>query len=132
MRAYEIGALAAIILAGAGTAAFSQNVGTIQADKLAVWVNKMPPGPSSIHATGTITAPTPCHQTMTSYEGDSKSEPPIYRVKVTIVAQPGVICIQKISDVDFRYDQPNYVGNHAEMEVFSDTDSKTVKIEVVQ
>jgi hypothetical protein len=124
--------LAALAIAGTCSGALSQDVGTIQADKLAAWVNKMPPGPFSIYVIGTITAPTPCHQAITSYQGDSKSEPPIYRVKVTIVEQPGVICIQKISDIDFRYDQPNYVGNHQEMEIFSDADSKTVKIDVVQ
>ncbi|MCO5159575.1 MAG: hypothetical protein M9939_00440 [Mesorhizobium sp.] len=133
MKTFGRLSLAALMSAGACGGALSQDVGTIQAEGLYAWVDKMPPPPDGIHLRGTITAPTPCHETATSYEGDSKSNPPIYRVKVSIVEpSPDLTCVQVIADIPFAYDEANYVGNHEQMEVFSDNDSKTVKIEVVQ
>jgi hypothetical protein len=98
---------------------------------LSAWVNKMPPGPYSLHAAGKITAPTPCYDALAVYAGDDKSNPPVYRVKITLLQHPG-ICIQKLTDISFRYSQPNYVGNDASMTIFSDQDSKTIPIDVVQ
>jgi len=109
-------------------------VGTILDDKqhpLSAWVNKMPPTPDSLHVVGWIVAPTPCYETATTYEGESKSNPPVYRIKVSLIEPRGVICIQRISPIRFRYDQPNYSGTNEEAEVFSESDSKLTKIEVV-
>jgi hypothetical protein len=131
-----------VIAATVATAAFIGTSGVIVAQGMKVgelkdlyaWVNKMPPGPPSIIAIGRITAPTPCYDALADYAGDSKSNPPIYRVKVTLHLQqpPGVMCIQRLTDIQFRYRQPNYVGNHEKMEIFSDQDSKTIPIESVQ
>jgi hypothetical protein len=98
---------------------------------LSAWVNKMPPGPYSLHAIGKITAPTPCYDAFAEYAGDDKSNPPVYRVKITLRQHPG-ICIQKLTDLPFRYTQFNYVGNHANITIFSDQDSKTIPIDIVQ
>jgi hypothetical protein len=98
---------------------------------LSAWVNKMPPGPFSLYAIGKITAPTPCYDALAEYAGEDKSNPPVYRIKITLRQHPGN-CIQKLSDISFRYAQPNYVGNDANMTIFSDQDSKTIAIDVVQ
>ena len=97
---------------------------------LHAWVDKMPPGPASIHATGKITAPTPCYDALAEFAGLDKSNPPIYLVKVTLRLRPGV-CIQVISNVAFSYAQPNYADNAEKMTIFSEQDSKTIPIEIV-
>jgi len=101
-----------------------------QLSDLHAWINKMPPGPPSIHATGKITAPTPCYDALAEFAGLNKSNPPIYRVKVTLRQRPGV-CIEVLSDVPFSYAQPNYVDNAEQMTIFSEQDSKTITIEIV-
>ena len=126
---------AGVILLSSPSLAQDWKVGTILDDKehpLYAWANKMPPTPDSLHVRGWIVAPTPCYGTVTTYEGDSKSDPPIYRIKISLVEPRDVICIQLISPVPFRYDQPNYTGTHQEAEVFSESNSKIKKIEVVQ
>jgi hypothetical protein len=97
---------------------------------LHAWVDKMPPGPASIHATGKITAPTPCYDALAEFAGLDNSNPPIYLVKVTLRPRPGV-CIQVVSNVAFSYVQPNYADNAEKMTIFSDQDSKTMPIEIV-
>jgi hypothetical protein len=97
---------------------------------LHAWVDKMPPGPASIHATGKITAPTPCYDAVVEFAGLDKSNPPIYLVKVTLRPRPGV-CIQVIANIAFSYAQPNYADNAEKMTIFSDQDSKTIPIEIV-
>lgn len=128
-------AIGSLLLPNATLAQERHKVGTILDDKehpLYAWVNKIPGQPPSLHVIGSIVAPTPCHETVTTYEGDSKSNPPVYRIKVSIVEPRAGACPQVISAVAFRYDQPNYAGSHQEVEVFSDTDSKVKGIEVVQ
>jgi hypothetical protein len=122
-------AAAALTVIGTSGASAQGKVGELK--DLGAWVNQMPPGPPSINAIGKITAPTPCYEALADYAGDSKSNPPIYRVKVTLQLQqpPGVFCIQRLTDIQFRYRQPNYVGTHQMMEIFSDQDSKTIPIE---
>ena len=97
---------------------------------LHAWIDKMPPGPASIHATGKITAPTPCYDAVAEFAGLDNSNPPIYLVKVTLRPRPGV-CIQVVSNVAFSYVQPNYADNAEKMTMFSDQDSKTIPIEIV-
>ena len=98
---------------------------------LIAWANKMLPGPFSLHAKGEVTAPTPCHDAIAEYAGEDKSNPPIYRLKVTLIQKPGV-CIQRLSDIPFAYTQQNYLGNHQKMEIFTDKDSKIIAIDFVQ
>jgi hypothetical protein len=99
---------------------------------LHAWVDKMPPGPASIHATGKITAPTPCYDALAEFAGLDKSNPPIYLVKVTLRQRPGPgACIQVVSNIAFSYSQPNYTDNAEKMTIFSDQDSKTIPIEIV-
>jgi len=118
------------IVAGAAMAQ-AKKVGELK--DLGAWINKMPGVQPSIHATGMITAPTPCFNAFTEYAGDDKSNPPIYQVKVTLRPIPGVAaCIQKLTDISFFYMQPNYAGTHKQMTIFSDQDSKTISIEIVQ
>src|SRR5580704_13544253 len=77
---------------------------------LHAWVDKMPPGPASIHATGKITAPTPCYDALAEFAGLDKSNPPIYLVKVTLRQRPGG-CIEVLTNIAFSYVQPNYADN---------------------
>lgn len=121
--------LLAFVIAGGGATAEATKVGELK--DLSAWANKMPPGPFSLHAIGKITAPTPCYDATAEYAGDDKSNPPVYRLKISLRQHPG-ICIQKLTDIPFRYAQSNYVGNHANMTIFSDQDSKTIPIDVVQ
>ena len=111
----------------------SSKVGTLS--DVYAWKN-VQPGPGafpSLHVTGKIVVPNPCYTTSTDYAGDSASTPPVYRVRVNVIPpSTGTNCIQMIVSKEFRYDQPNYTGMHKMLEAFSDTDSKTVEIVVVQ
>jgi hypothetical protein len=98
--------------------------------ELHAWVDKMPPGPASIHATGKITAPTPCYDAVAEFAGLEKSNPPIYLVKVTLRQRPGV-CIEVLTNIAFSYVQPNYADNAEKMTIFSEQDSKTIPIEMI-
>jgi hypothetical protein len=131
--AYVTSTLSAFVFV---TSAYALEVGEIHDSKelpLSAWVNKMPGSPPSLHVRGFITAPTPCHTTVTRYEGDSKTNPPIYRIKISFVDPPkGTICLQTLWPVEFDYDQQNYAGNHASVEIFSDTHSRTKDLETAQ
>jgi hypothetical protein len=50
--------------------------------------------------------------------------------KVSVKPRGGV-CIQCIAETSFRYDKKNYAGNYETIEVSSDQDSKTVKVQIV-
>jgi hypothetical protein len=128
--AFAIGAIILIAPIVALAQGGAMKVGELK--ELSAWVNKMPVGIPSFHVTGKITAPTPCHEVLTEYAGDLKTHPPVYRVKVSLRSKPGIICIQKLSDLNFHYLQPNYAGSHGKAQVSSDQDSKDVNIEVVQ
>ncbi|WP_417768444.1 hypothetical protein [Stappia sp.] len=96
------------------------------------WVNVMP-GPGSaptLHVTGKVTAPSPCHQVLAEFDGFDKSEPPVYRVKVVLGEQQG-LCPQVLTDKEFHYVERNYAGNSKQLRVLSDTDGKTVDIQTV-
>jgi hypothetical protein len=96
---------------------------------LYAWVNKMPPGPASIHATGKITAPTPCYHALAQFAGVDKSNPSIHLVKITLWRRLGY-CTQRLTDIPFSYERPNYADRSEKMRLFSDQDSKTILIEV--
>ena len=89
----------------------------------------MPPHVVSINAAGMIMAPNPCYDALVAFAGMDKSNPPIYRVKVTLQEQHG-FCIQAFADIPFSYRQWNYAGRAAKITIFSGSDSKTVPIEV--
>ncbi|WP_428699556.1 hypothetical protein [Stappia sp.] len=96
------------------------------------WVNAMP-GPGSaptLHVTGKVTAPTPCYEVLAEFDGFDKSDPPVYRVKVTLSERPG-LCPQVLTDKEFHYVERNYAGTSKQVRVLSDTDSKTVDIQIV-
>jgi hypothetical protein len=61
---------------------------------------------------------------------DKKTNPPIGMFKVSVKPRGGV-CIQCIAETSFRYDKKNYAGNYETIEVSSDQDSKTVKVQIV-
>jgi hypothetical protein len=123
--------LAAIIAGMALQQAGAQGTKLGELSDLHAWVDKMPPGPASIHATGKITAPTPCYDALAEFAGLDKSNPPVYLVKVTLRQRPAV-CIQVVSNIAFSYAPPNYVDDAKEMRIFSEQDSKLVSIETVQ
>jgi hypothetical protein len=93
------------------------------------WIDKMPPGPASIHATGKITAPVPCYEALAQFAGVNKKNPSIYLVKVTLRGQHGS-CAQVLADIPFAYAGGTYPDNVREMTIFSDHDSKTIPIEI--
>jgi hypothetical protein len=121
-------AITACMLGGNATAQDAMTVGELKG--VAAWVDKMPPGPPSLHVTGSITASTPCHEAVTEHTGDSKTNPPGYMVKVT-TNDPGGICIQMLADINFHHVEENYAGSHATAEVSSDSDTETVDIQEV-
>src|SRR5580700_3517026 len=114
MFAAMLGAVTMMGVASMQSNAQGTKVGEIS--DLHAWVDKMPPGPASIHAIGKITAPTPCYDALAEFAGLDKSNPPIYLVKVTLRQRPGV-CIQVISNVAFSYAQPNYADNAEKMTI---------------
>jgi hypothetical protein len=128
MFAAMIGAVTMTGVASMQSNAQGTKVGELS--ELHAWVDKMPPGPASIHATGKITAPTPCYDALAEFAGLDKSNPPIYLVKVTLRQRPGA-CIDVLSNIAFSYVQPNYADNAEKMSIFSEQDSKTIPIEMV-
>ena len=93
------------------------------------WVDLMPgPGRTpTLHVTGKVTAPTPCHEVLAEFAGLEKSEPPVYLVEVTLREGAG-ICPQVLTDRDFHYIERNYGGAAKSVRVFSDSESETAKI----
>jgi hypothetical protein len=94
------------------------------------WVNRQGPGRPSFYITGRIVTPTPCYGATIKWSGDKKTNPPIGMFKVS-VSKRGGACIDCIAEVPFRYEKKNYAGNYETVEVSSDQDSKTVKVQIV-
>ena len=123
---------ACVLAAGVslGAAAFAKgaalNVGELK--DLAARINKMP-DPARLHVTGKITVPAPCYDAVAEYAGDLETNPPVYRVQVTLREQPGPgQCIASFYDFTFQYMQPNYAGKHKKVQVFSVWELKEVAI----
>lgn len=97
--------------------------------EVVAWVNLMPgPGRTpTLHVTGKVTAPTPCHEVLAEFAGLDKSEPPVYRIEVTL-REGGDLCPDVLTDKEFRYIERNYAGTAATVRVSSDTDSETAPI----
>lgn len=97
--------------------------------EVAAWVNLMPgPGRTpTLHVTGTVTAPTPCHEVVAEVGGLDPSQPPVYRVIIRFRQEPGP-CPQVPTDKTFRYSERNYAGAATSVQVSSQTDSKTVPL----
>jgi hypothetical protein len=122
--------LAALVIAGVATAqpyGLARKTGEL-AD-LKAWIDKMPPGPASIQATGTITAPSGCYDALAQFAGLDDGNPPIYRVNVTLWKRHGY-CTQSTEDVRFFYRRPNYAGRAERMTIISERESKTIPIEI--
>ncbi|WP_186396102.1 hypothetical protein [Stappia sp. TSB10GB4] len=97
--------------------------------EVAAWVNLMPgPGRTpTLHVTGTVTAPTPCHEVVAEFGGLDPSQPPVYRVRIRFRQEPG-LCPQVLTDKAFRHSERNYAGTATTVRVSSDTDSETAPI----
>jgi hypothetical protein len=81
------------------------------------WKNTMPGSTSSLHVTGSIMAPTPCHEPILTHVGDSKSNPPVYLLKLEFHVRPGMMCIQVVVPKSFHYIENNYAGRHQKVEI---------------
>jgi hypothetical protein len=101
--------LSAAFVSSSAALAQDRKVGTIS--DLKAWKNLQGPDRPSLHVIGRITAMNACFDSATSFAGLSKSNPPIYIIKVDLVPRHGMFCIQvegQERDIDFRYDDPNY------------------------
>jgi hypothetical protein len=129
-RQFTFDAVSAAALTAADAQAQTCSSGKVgELRDVVAWVNRMP-GPGarpSLHIVGRIVTATPCHDASAQFTGDSKSNPPLGMFKVTVTQRPG-ICIQCIAEVPFRYDDPNYSGTYASIEVSSDHDKKTIQV----
>jgi hypothetical protein len=122
--------LVAVVLADVATTqsgAQGRKIGELS--NLHAWINRMPPHVASINATGMITAPNPCYDALAEFAGVDKSNPSVHLVKVTLREGHG-FCIQVFTDIPLSYQQWNYAGKAAKVTIFSDSDSKTIPIEV--
>jgi hypothetical protein len=120
----------ALVLQGVGTkqsSAQGRKVGDLS--NLHGWINRMPPHVASINATGMIMAPNPCFDALAEFAGIDKSNPSIYLVKITLQDDHNY-CIQVLTDIPFSYRQWNYAGRATKMTIFSESDSKTIPLEV--
>ena len=109
----------------------AQQVGELH--NISAWID-LQPGPDrpTLHIVGSITAPTPCHTVSASYEGDEKSNPPIYLLKVSLDAGKG-ICPQVLTNLSFHHTQDKFAGNHLQAKIFhGDGPVTTVDIERIQ
>ncbi|WP_249694419.1 hypothetical protein [Stappia sp. WLB 29] len=97
--------------------------------EVAAWVDLMPgPGRTpTLHVTGTVTVPTPCHEVMAEFAGIETSEPPVYLVEVTLREGAGP-CPQVLTDMKFHYIERSYAGAARTVRVFSGSDSEMAKI----
>jgi hypothetical protein len=132
-RQFTLGAASTAAFASAGDALAQQcsngKVGELR--DVNAWVDKMPPARGGrLFITGRIVTPTPCYDATVKFVGEKKSNPPIGMFKVSVKQRPG-ICIQCIAEVSFRYEDRKYAGKYETIEVSSDQDTKTVKVQVV-
>lgn len=144
MRKLIVGACGLVAMAGAGAPAVTaqemmlemqevgRDVGTLT--DVSAWVNVMDiGGVHTLIVVGEVTAPTPCYTASATFAGLDKSNPPVYLVHVALNPPPSkVICIQKISDVPFRYEQPNYAEMSEQAKVSTDQYSVVVGITIAQ
>ena len=119
------------LLTGIGAAlAAGDTVGALS--DVHAWVNKMPgPGAqATLHVTGLITAPTPCHEAKAEEAADSDTTD--LRIAVAIAEPPaGSMCIAVLSDIQFRFEKPANGAAPGEVTVGSEADSVTVDVEEV-
>jgi hypothetical protein len=80
------------------------------------WKNTMPGATPSLHVTGSVMAPTPCHEPYLMHVGDSKSNPPIYLLKLDYHVRPGR-CLTVVVPKSFHYVEHNYAGTHSKVEI---------------
>jgi hypothetical protein len=126
MRSIDAAIVSLLVTTGAAVAA-GDKVGELS--DVHAWVNRMPGAQASLHITGLITAPTPCHEA--AAEETSGSTATDFRIDVAIKDPPaGSMCIQVLSDIQFNFETPAS-GSPETATVTSDADSKTVDIEEV-
>jgi hypothetical protein len=90
------------------------------------WVDKMPGTQASLHITGLITAPTPCHEATTEEVADPTGAD--FSIAVAIEDPPaGSMCIQVLSDIQFNFEKPSDAGRETAT-VTSQADNVTVDI----
>ncbi len=91
---------------------------------LVAWRNTQPPN-NKIIVIGRITSPNPCYKA--EAEPLMSSDKSLLKIKITLKPD-GDICIQKISDVDFRYERDGTGNNYTDVETSSETDIKKAPI----
>lgn len=91
---------------------------------LVAWRNTQPPN-NKIIAIGRITAPNPCYKA--EAEPLMLSDKSLLKIKITLKSGGGT-CIQKISDVDFRYEGDGTGSIYTDVEASSETDTKKAPI----
>lgn len=123
-------AVAAVVVSGVATNQSSAQGGTVgELSNLNAWIDKLPPRLASIHATGMITAPTPCYDALAAFDGVDTSNPAIYLVKITLRAHTSY-CIQVLTDIPFSYRELTYDDQTKEMMILSEDDSETIAVEI--
>lgn len=91
----------------------------------------MPGSTPSLHITGSVKAPTPCHRTIADHLPDDPALPGVYRINVRLLL-PVDRCIQVISPVGFKYDETNYHGTHTVVQAtYPDGTTEEAPIEIV-
>jgi len=87
-----------------------------QMSAVVAWKNAMPGSSPSLHVTGSIMAPTACHEPVLTHAGDMKSNPPVYLLKLEYDVRPGT-CAQTPVAKSFHYVERNYAGVHYRVDI---------------
>jgi hypothetical protein len=125
--------LAAGVSLGATVFAHGEAKDVGELKNLAAWITKKHTDPPRLQVTGKITAPTPCYDAVAEHAGDLETNPPVYRIQVTLREPPGLEgCWAVLHDITFRYMQPNYAGKHKKVQVFYVWELKAVAIRSVK
>jgi hypothetical protein len=128
-KSLYLAATLSIVFSGP-TFAQDLKVGTIS--ELSAWTDHqgLDPGPR-LHVLGLVVVKNACFEASTLYAGETKSIPSTLLLKVEIRAKEGILCPAvegQERNIEFRYDDPAFVGNAADVSVSSETDEKKVEI----
>lgn len=100
-------------------------------ENLYAWVNLMPGSTPSLHVTGTLLVPTPCHEIVMSHLPEDPTRPEVYRIMLE-ERSSGAPCPQVVTSQSFHYTERNYAGQHAVVEVnVASSAATTVRIDRV-
>jgi hypothetical protein len=91
----------------------------VHLEKIAVYVNRMPPGPARVIVFGKILAPSPCYAAAVEHLPDDPIDPDLYRLRILLKPLPAD-CKETSAVKDFDFRQPDYMKEQRRWQVETD------------